>query len=117
MIESMANSQDQFRDLIGEANRTSTSFYTVDVKGLRAAGRPGTTIAPAERRAADPKVDPFVEMRNRERLPIVARVEDTSGQSDSGQCDDHADRASAHAAHLNSLRAKSVIDAARMAPM
>ena len=34
----MADSRQMFQDLIGEANRTSTSFYTVDAAGLRAEG-------------------------------------------------------------------------------
>jgi VWFA-related protein len=54
-----AESRQSFRDLIGEANRSSTSFYTVDVKGLRTETRPmPTTPAGAA-----------IEARNRERMP------------------------------------------------
>ena len=35
---SYADSQRLFQDLIGEANRSSTSFYTLDVAGLRTEG-------------------------------------------------------------------------------
>ena len=41
----MADSRQMFQDLIGEANRTSTSFYTVDAAGLRTEGRPITDHA------------------------------------------------------------------------
>jgi VWFA-related protein len=54
-----AESRQSFRDLIGEANRSSTSFYTVDVKGLRTETRPMPTTPAAN----------VVEMRNRERMP------------------------------------------------
>ncbi len=37
---SYADSQRLFQDLIGEANRASTSFYTLDAMGLRTEGRP-----------------------------------------------------------------------------
>jgi VWFA-related protein len=70
-----ADSSQMLRDLIGEANRSSTSFYTVDVRGLRTEGRPGTTIAPAERAAADPAVDAVAEMRNREREPYSTTLD------------------------------------------
>ena len=42
MQASYADSQRLFQDLIGEANRASTSFYTLDAMGLRTEGRPHT---------------------------------------------------------------------------
>ena len=61
----MADSRQMFQDLIGEANRTSTSFYTVDAGGLRAEGRP----MPATR------LEVAVEARNRERMPFTTSVD------------------------------------------
>ena len=58
---SFAESQDLFRELIGEANRSNASFYTVDAARLRAGmQRPVLTGA----------LDSTVEMRNRERMPL-----------------------------------------------
>jgi VWFA-related protein len=62
---SMADSRLLFRELIGEANRTSTSFYTVDASGLRAEGRPI---------AATP-LQQAVESRNRERVPFTTSLD------------------------------------------
>jgi VWFA-related protein len=80
-----ADSQRAFHDLIGEANRSGTAFYTLDAAGLRTQGRPGTTIAPAERRAADPS-SADVEMRNRDRIPYSTRLDSirTLGESTNG---------------------------------
>ena len=61
----MADSRQMFHDLIGEANRTSTSFYTVDAGGLRAEGRPIATT-PLEMQ---------VEARNRERMPFTTTLD------------------------------------------
>ncbi len=58
MQASMAESRQMFQQLIGEANRSSTSFYTVDAAGLRTEGRPITTTP----------VGAIAEMRNRERV-------------------------------------------------
>jgi VWFA-related protein len=62
---SMMDSRQMFRDLIGEANRTSTSFYTVDASGLRAERRPI---------AATP-LQEAVESRNRERMPFTTTID------------------------------------------
>jgi VWFA-related protein len=80
-----ADGQELFEDLIGEANRASTSFYTLDAKGLRTEGRPGTTIAPPQRRAPDPS-SAAVEMRNRNRVPYSTRVDSirTLGEATNG---------------------------------
>ena len=61
----MADSRQMFQDLIGEANRTSTSFYTVDAAGLRVEGRRLPTT-PAEVQ---------LEARNRERMPFTTSVD------------------------------------------
>lgn len=55
-----ADSRRSFQDLIGEANRASTSFYTVDVQGLRTETRPMPTTPTGN----------VAEMRNRERMPF-----------------------------------------------
>jgi VWFA-related protein len=80
-----ADTQVSFRDLIGEANRSSTSFYTVDARGLRAEGRPGTTIARGQPAAADPN-SIAVEMRARERAPYSTTLDSirTLGESTNG---------------------------------
>jgi VWFA-related protein len=65
MEGSMADSRIMFRELIGEANRTSTSFYTVDAAGLRAEGQP---IAATDLQRA-------VESNNRERLPFTTSLD------------------------------------------
>ena len=53
---SMTDSRLMFRELIGEANRASTSFYTVDASGLRAEGRPiAATPLRAGGRVAQPR--------------------------------------------------------------
>ena len=61
----MADSRQMFQDLIGEANRTSTSFYTVDAAGLRVEGL-GRPTTPAEVQ---------LEARNRERMPFTTSVD------------------------------------------
>jgi VWFA-related protein len=55
-----AESRQSFQDLIGEANRSSTSFYSVDVHGLRTETRPMPTTS----------VGAIAESRNRERMPF-----------------------------------------------
>jgi VWFA-related protein len=73
---SMADSQVLFRDLIGEANRASTSFYTLDAAGLRTETRPHPTTP----------LDAAVEARNRERIPYSTRLDSirTLGESTNG---------------------------------
>ena len=54
MQAAYADSHQMFMDLIGQANRSSTSFYTVDAAGLRTETRPHTADArskPRSRRA------------------------------------------------------------------
>ena len=60
-----ADSQRLFQDLIGEANRSSTSFYTMDAAGLRTETRPH----PAR------PLEAAVEARNRERVPYSTRLD------------------------------------------
>jgi len=60
-----ADSQRLFQDLIGEANRSSTSFYTMDAAGLRTETRP---------HPATP-LEAAVEARNRERVPYSTRLD------------------------------------------
>jgi VWFA-related protein len=76
MIGSMADSQELFRTLIGEANRSSTSFYTVDARGLRTEQRPVTTNP----------TEALIEMRNRERVPYSTPLDSirTLGESTNG---------------------------------
>jgi VWFA-related protein len=76
MQASFANSQQMFLDLIGQANRASTSFYTVDAAGLRTETRP---------HAATP-LEAAVEARNRERVPYSTRLDSirTLGESTNG---------------------------------
>ena len=62
---SYADSQRLFQDLIGEANRSSTSFYTLDVAGLRTETRPIT----------DQPLEAIVEARNRERVPYSTTLD------------------------------------------
>jgi VWFA-related protein len=71
-----ADSRVQFQDLIGEANRSSTSFYAVDARGLRPEGRPVTTNA----------LDSLAEMRNRERMPFSTTLDSlrTLGEATNG---------------------------------
>lgn len=71
-----ADSRQLLRDLIGEANRSSTSFYTVDARGLRTEGRPVTTTA----------IGAQAEMRNRERMPYSTTLDSirTLGESTNG---------------------------------
>jgi VWFA-related protein len=71
-----ADSSQMLRDLIGEANRSSTSFYTVDVRGLRTEQRPVTTNA----------TQAMIEMRNREREPYSTTLDSirTLGESTNG---------------------------------
>ena len=63
-------------DLIGQANRSSTSFYTVDAAGLRTETRPHTATA----------LEAMVEARNRERVPYSTRLDSirTLGESTNG---------------------------------
>jgi VWFA-related protein len=65
-----------FRDLIGEANRASTSFYTVDAMGLRTETRPFTATP----------LEAMAESRNRERVPYSTRLDSirTLGESTNG---------------------------------
>jgi VWFA-related protein len=72
----MGNSQQLFQDLIGEANRSSTSFYTVDAAGLRTETRPHTATP----------LEAAVEARNRERVPYSTRLDSirTLGDSTNG---------------------------------
>ncbi len=72
---SFADSQRLFQDLIGEANRASTSFYTLDASGLRTEGRPGASIPSAASGGGLERVDPIVEARNRERMPYTTRLD------------------------------------------
>jgi len=65
MQGAMADSRLMFRELIGEANRASTSFYTVDAAGLRAETRPMPITAR----------DQQIEDRNRERLPYTTTLD------------------------------------------
>ena len=76
MLGSTADSQEMFRDLIGEANRSSTSFYTVDVRGLRTETRPHTATP----------TEALIEMRNRERVPYSTTLDSirTLGESTNG---------------------------------
>ena len=62
---SYADSQRLFQDLIGEANRSSTSFYTLDVAGLRTETRPIT----------DQPLEAIAEARNRERVPYSTTLD------------------------------------------
>ena len=65
MQASFANSHQMFMDLIGQANRSSTSFYTVDAAGLRTEQRPHTATP----------LEAMVEARNRERVPYSTRLD------------------------------------------
>jgi VWFA-related protein len=73
---SFADSQRLFQDLIGEANRASTSFYTLDASGLRTETRPHPTTP----------LGAAVEARNRERVPYSTRLDSirTLGESTNG---------------------------------
>jgi VWFA-related protein len=62
---SLADSRVMFQDLIGAANRSSTTFYTVDAGGLRSEARP---FAPNATQS-------FAEMRNRERVPYSTTLD------------------------------------------
>jgi VWFA-related protein len=76
MQGSFANSHQMFLNLIGQANRTSTSFYTIDAAGLRTEGRPQPSNA----------LEAAVEARNRERVPYSTRLDSirTLGESTNG---------------------------------
>ena len=76
MQASFADSQQMFLDLIGQANRASTSFYTLDAAGLRTETRP-VTATPLEA---------MVEARNRERMPYSTRLDSirTLGEATNG---------------------------------
>ena len=65
MQGSMAESRLLFQDLIGEANRSSTSFYTVDAAGLRSETRPITTTG----------VEAAIESGSRERMPYSTNLD------------------------------------------
>jgi VWFA-related protein len=65
LMGSSSDSRQLFRDLIGEANRASTSFYTVDAWGLRTETRPIPTTA----------IGAGVESRNRERQPFTTTLD------------------------------------------
>jgi VWFA-related protein len=73
---SLSDSQRPFTDLIGEANRASTSFYTVDAAGLRTETRPHTSTA----------LEAIAEARNRERVPYSTRLDSirTLGEATNG---------------------------------
>jgi VWFA-related protein len=81
---SKADSRQMFLGLIGEANRSSTSFYTVDARGLRSEGRPGTNTVrhPA---SSDP-TSAVGEMGNRARMPYSTTLDSirTLGESTNG---------------------------------
>ena len=76
MQAAFANSHQMFMDLIGQANRSSTSFYTVDAAGLRTETRPHPPRA----------LEAMVEARNRERVPYSTRLDSirTLGESTNG---------------------------------
>jgi VWFA-related protein len=76
MLASTADSQQLFTSLIGEANRSSTSFYTVDARGLRTETRPHTATA----------TEALIEARNRERVPYSTTLDSirTLGESTNG---------------------------------
>jgi VWFA-related protein len=73
----MNDTQQAFLDLIGEANRSSTSFYTLDAAGLRTETRPH----PLTERES------FAEARNRERAPFSTRLDSirTLGEATNGR--------------------------------
>ena len=62
---SMAESRQLFQELIGAANRSSTTFYTVDAGGLRSEGRASIV---------DP-TDVTIESRSRDRLPFTTTLD------------------------------------------
>ena len=76
MVASESDTQQAFRDLIGESNRSSTSFYAMDVRGLRTETRPHPTTA----------LGAAVEARNRERVPYSTTLDSlrTLGESTNG---------------------------------
>jgi hypothetical protein len=76
MQTALGDTQVTFRDLIGEANRTSTSFYTLDAAGLRTETRPHTSTA----------MEAVIEARNRERMPYSTRLDSirTLGEATNG---------------------------------
>jgi len=76
LLASQSDSQDLLRKLIGEANRASTSFYTVDAMGLRTETRPHPMTP----------TDAAIEARNRERVPYSTRLDSirTLGESTNG---------------------------------
>ncbi len=76
MQAAFAHSHQMFMDLIGQANRASTSFYTVDAAGLRTETRPHTATP----------LEAMVEARNRERVPYSTRLDSirTLGESTNG---------------------------------
>jgi VWFA-related protein len=71
-----ADSRRLFTDLIGDANRSSTSFYTLDARGLRTETRPMPTT----------RLGAAVEARNRERIPYSTTLDSirTLGESTNG---------------------------------
>lgn len=65
LLASFADSRVRFRDLVAEANRSSTSFYTVDALGLR------TEMRPHYQTAANTRG----EMLSRERTPFSTTLD------------------------------------------
>jgi VWFA-related protein len=65
LLASFADSRLLFRDLVAEANRSSTSFYTVDARGLRTEMRPQYRTAEHNRG----------EMLSRERTPFSTTLD------------------------------------------
>ena len=87
LVAAYADTQRLFEDLIGEANRSSTSFYALDAAGLRTGGRAITAPATGEARGAPaPGAAVNAEMRNRERVPYSTPVDSirTLGESTNG---------------------------------
>ena len=76
MQASSANSRQMFLDLIGQANRSSTSFYTLDAAGLRTETRPMPTTTTGA----------MIEARNRERVPYSTTLDSirTLGEATNG---------------------------------
>ncbi len=63
---SIADSQQMFQDLIGEANRSSTSFYT---------RRRRPACGPRRGRAPTTPLEAQLEARNRERMPFTTTLD------------------------------------------
>ncbi len=72
LVAAYTDTQQLFQDLIGEANRSSTSFYTLDARGLRTEGRAITASPTGEARGATaPGTAVNDEMRNRDTVPYL----------------------------------------------